>query len=200
MRLFKPRDSYIIEDPPIARFLFGDVRMAWLWLVLRVWLGLKWWEAGYHKVTDPRWMEGGEALKGFWERAVVIPEQGRPAIAYDWYRVFLQSLLEGGHYTWFAKLVVFGEMAIGIALILGALTGIAAFFGVFMNWHFVMAGTASTNAMLAMTGLFLILAWKTAGWWGLDRWILPGLGTPWRPGATFRTRPAQSVGKNPSTT
>jgi len=30
------------------------------------------------------------------------------------------------------------------------------------------------------------LAWKTAGWWGLDRWILPALGTPWRPGLIFR--------------
>ena len=28
-----------ITDSPIARFLFTDTRMAWLWLPVRVWLG-----------------------------------------------------------------------------------------------------------------------------------------------------------------
>jgi thiosulfate dehydrogenase [quinone] large subunit len=97
-------------------------------------------------------------------------------VAYDWYRAFLQALLEGGHYTWFAKLVAIGEVAVGIALIIGLLVGIAALGGVFMNWHFVMAGAASTNAVLALVGTLLILAWRTAGWWGLDRWVLPLLG------------------------
>ena len=32
----------------------------------------------------------------------------------------------------------------------------------------------------------LVLAWKTAGWIGLDRWLLPVLGTPWRPGLIRR--------------
>lgn len=33
---------------------------------------------------------------------------------------------------------------------------------------------------------WLVLAWKTAGWIGLDRWLLAALGTPWRPGRPFR--------------
>jgi thiosulfate dehydrogenase (quinone) large subunit len=33
---------------------------------------------------------------------------------------------------------------------------------------------------------WLVLAWKTAGWIGFDRWILPALGTPWRPGFIFQ--------------
>jgi thiosulfate dehydrogenase [quinone] large subunit len=45
-----------------------------------------------------------------------------------------------------------------------------------MNWHFVMAGAASTNAMLALVGVLLVLAWRTAVWWGLDRWLLARLG------------------------
>jgi thiosulfate dehydrogenase [quinone] large subunit len=32
----------------------------------------------------------------------------------------------------------------------------------------------------------LILAWKTAGWYGGDRWVLPLLGTPWQPGTVFK--------------
>jgi thiosulfate dehydrogenase [quinone] large subunit len=72
-------------------------------------------------------------------------------------------------------------LIVGIALIIGAFTGIAAFFGIFMNWHYVMAGAASTNAMLLAVGLVLVLAWKTAGWIGADRSLLPLVGTPWQP-------------------
>jgi thiosulfate dehydrogenase [quinone] large subunit len=57
-----------------------------------------------------------------------------------------------------------------------------------LNWNFVMAGTASTNALLFAISTWLVLAWKTAGWIGLDRWLLPALGTPWRPGGVFADR------------
>jgi thiosulfate dehydrogenase [quinone] large subunit len=193
MRAVRIREDQVIEDPPFAKALFADTRYAWIWVPLRLWLGWQWLTSGWGKLGNPAWMETGAALQSFWQRAVAIPEQGRPAIAYDWYREFLQFLLEGGHHVWFAKLVVFGELLIGIGLILGALTGIAAFFGVFMNWHFVMAGTASSNALLAAVGLLLVLAWKTAGWWGLDRWLLPLLGTPWQPGRLVRQERAGSA-------
>lgn len=169
-----------IEDPPIARFLFGDVRMAWLWLPLRVWLGWSWLDAGWHKLQSPAWMDGGRALGGFWERAVAI--EPRAVITYDWYRDFIQYLLSVEAYTWFARLITLGEIAVGITLILGAFTGISAFFGGFLNWNFIMAGTASSNALLFAIATSLVLAWRTAGWVGLDRWLLPALGTPWRPG------------------
>ena len=35
---------------------------------------------------------------------------------------------------------------------------------------------------------WLVLAWKTAGWIGVDRWLLPAVGTPWRPGRLFPAR------------
>jgi thiosulfate dehydrogenase [quinone] large subunit len=69
---------------------------------------------------------------------------------------------------------------VGIALILGAFTGIAAFLGAFMNWNFMMAGSASTNPMLFVIAIGLILAWKVAGYIGLDYFLLPWLGTPWK--------------------
>ncbi len=168
-----------IEDPPLAKFLFSDTRMAPVWLVVRVLVGLSWLTSGWGKLQNPAWMETGAALRGFWESAVAVPEGGRPAIAFDWYRGFIQGLLDTEAYVWFAKLISVGETLIGIALILGAFVGIAAFFGAFMNWNFIMAGTASTNALLGLGALLLILAWKVAGWWGLDRWLLPRLGTPW---------------------
>jgi len=174
------------SDPPIANSLLNSTRWSWLWLVARVYLGYTWLSSGIGKLSNPGWMQSGEALKGFWERAVLIPDApARPAISFDWYRTFLQAMLDGGAYTWFAKLIVVGEILIGAALILGIFTGIAAFFGGFLNWNFMMAGTASTNPVLFTISIFLILAWKTAGWIGLDRCIMPVLGTPWQPGRLF---------------
>lgn len=175
----KTKSGRIIQDPPIARFLFEDTRTAPLWLIVRLLVGWTWLQSGIGKLGNPAWMETGAALQGFWSNAVQVPEGGRPAIAVDWYRGFIQSMLDSGAYTWFAPLVAIGETAIGIALILGMFTGIAAFFGAFMSWNFIMAGTASTNALMGLGGLLLILAWKVAGWWGLDRFLLPALGTPW---------------------
>ncbi|MCA9964172.1 MAG: hypothetical protein KC423_08015, partial [Anaerolineales bacterium] len=102
-----------------------------------------------------------------------------PPIAFDWYRSFLTYMLNAEAYTWFAKLIAYGEVLIGIALILGLFTGIAAFFSGFMNWNFIMAGSASTNGMLFFIAVLLILAWKTAGYIGVDYYLLPYLGTPW---------------------
>lgn len=174
------------SDPPIANTLLNSTRWSWLWLVARLYLGYTWLSSGIGKLSNPGWVQNGEALKGFWERAVLIPDApARPAISFDWYRIFLQTMLDSGSYTWFAKVVVAGEILIGIALVLGIFTGIAAFFGGFMNWNFMMAGSASTNPVLFTISILLILAWKTAGWIGLDRWILPALGTPWQPGKLF---------------
>lgn len=178
------RGDVVIPEPPLARFLFASTGvMPWIWLLVRVFVGWQWFQSGWGKFNNPGWMNGGTALKGFWEAAVRIPEQGRPPISFEWYRNFIQYLLDSGSYTWFAKLITFGEMTIGIALVVGALVGIAAFFGAFMNWNFIMAGTASTNGLMFLLATLLILAWRNAGWIGLDRWLLPLLGTPWyRPG------------------
>lgn len=180
------RDHETIEDPPLAKLLFGTAVFGLLWLPIRLFLGWDWLAHGLEKFSNPKWIATGDALRAYWEKAVTIPAPpARPPIAYDWYREFINGMLAGGHYTWFAKLVVYGEMLIGIALILGAFTGLAAFFGGFMNWNFVMAGSASSNGLLFALATWLVLAWKNAGWIGLDRWLLPALGTPWKPGRLF---------------
>jgi thiosulfate dehydrogenase [quinone] large subunit len=180
MATVKTFKGELIQEPPLVQKLFSDPRAGWLWLVLRVWLGWQWIEASSHKITEPKWVVTGEALKGYWMNAVKIPEQGRPLISFDWYRTFLQMLLDTESYTWFAKVVAYGELFIGIALIIGAFTGIAAFFGGFMNWNFMMAGSASTNPMLFTVAVLLILAWKVSGYVGADFFLLRWIGTPWR--------------------
>jgi len=175
----------VLEEPPITKLLFGDTRLAWLWLPLRLYLGWEWLGAGWHKFVDPSWFQTGEALMKYWQRALVL--KPKPVIAVDWYRSFIEFLVNTGSYTWFSKLIIFGELVIGVALVLGAFTGLAAFFGGLMNWNFIMAGSASTNGLLFAIATWLVLAWRNAGWIGLDRWLLPLLGMPWKPGRLFRT-------------
>lgn len=168
-----------VTDPPFARMLFGDRRLAFLWLPIRLYVGWMWFDAATHKIFEPKWVQTGESLKGYWLNAVKM--EPKPVAYFDWYRGFLQYLLDNGAYTWFARMIAYGELFIGIALMLGAFTGIAAFFGAFMNWNFIMAGTASSNPLLFVLAIGLILAWKVAGHLGADRFLLPLLGTPWEP-------------------
>ncbi len=179
----------LLENPPWVSSLFSSTDWSWLWLMVRLWLGVKWLDAGWHKISQEAWTGGGLAVKGYWERAVAVPEQGRPPIAYDWYREFLDFLLNNELYSLFGNLVAYGELLVGIALILGAFTGIAAFFGAVMNWNFMLAGTASTNPILGIVAIGVIVAWKTAGWWGIDRVLLPYLGAPWIMGRLLGGQP-----------
>ena len=163
----------IVKEPILSQKLFSEVG-AWsiVWLVLRMYLGWQWLHAGWGKVlgTGARpW--GPDSILGFWKNAV--------AITYDWYRVFLQFLINIKAESWFAPLIAWGELLVGIALILGVFVGIVAALGAFMNLNFMLAGVASTNPVLFLLAVLLILAWKTAGWWGLDRWLLPKIGVPW---------------------
>ncbi len=174
------RKGNVVQDPLFVRTLFNSTGFAWLWLVLRLWLGYKWIDASLHKIDNPAWTQTGDAIRGYWMNAVSIPESGRPPISFEWYRTFIQGLIDAEAHTWFAPMVAYGELLIGIALVLGAFTGIAAFFGAFMNWNFMMAGSASSNPMLFLVAVLLILAWKTAGYLGADFFLPRWLGTPWQ--------------------
>ena len=117
---------------------------------------------------------------------------GQPVITYGWYRSFIQFLIDSNSAVWFSKVIVAGELLVGLGLLFGGLVGIAAFFGALMNMSFLMAGTVSTNPVLFFGGILLILAWKNAGYFGIDRFLLPALGTPWSQ-ATWSRAPPQSL-------
>ncbi|GAP21318.1 DoxX family protein [Leptolinea tardivitalis] len=173
-----------LTDPPIAQFVFSDTRLSWLWLILRVYLGYEWLTAGWAKLFSPVWFgdKAGVALTGFLNGALAKTVGEHPDVQ-NWYAGFLQNIVLPNAVLW-SRFVVIGEILVGLALILGIFTGVAAFFGGFMNVNYLMAGTVSTNPMLFVIATWLVLAWKTAGWLGLDRWILPRLGRFWSPGRT----------------
>lgn len=172
-----------MDDPVWWKRLLGNSYYAILWLPVRFFVAQEWLSAGEHKVRGDGWMDGGAALKGYWTNAVSVnPETGRGPITYDWFRDFINYMLNHEWYTWFAKLVAVGEVLVGLGLLFGALVGIAAFFGTVLNFNFMMAGTVSSNPVLFGLTVFLILGWKVAGYIGLDRVLLPLLGTPWKAG------------------
>jgi thiosulfate dehydrogenase (quinone) large subunit len=155
-----------------------------------MYVGAEWFLAGWEndKVTSPVWGTSGKALTGFAAGALAKTSGPNPAVQ-GWYAWFLQHVVLPNA-GFFSFLVTWGELAVGVGLLLGILTGIAAGFGVLMNLNYLLAGTVSINPVLGMFGLFLVLSWRVCGWIGLDRWLLPALGLPWKPGALFRPQKA----------
>lgn len=189
----EPRIAMQIPEPPIARFLFADTRMAWFWLIVRLYAGYEWFTAGWdkltgnsinittfgHKVGNP-WVfssHDGAAIAGF-VKGALAQASGVHSAVQGWYASFLQNAVAPHAAVW-SYLITFGELAVGLGLLLGVLTGIASFFGLAMNLNYLLAGTVSTNPILGVLALFLILAWRIGGYYGVDRYLLPLLGTPW---------------------
>ncbi len=201
IRTIQPRTATRIPAWPMSQFLFFDPRTAGLWLVLRCYIGYQWLVAGWGKLTGyslafgsfgtpirgGAWVftrNGDAALKVFLHSALV--EAGGPfPMVQGWYAAFLQHVvipLVGI----FALVIPFGEFLVGLGLIVGAFTGMAAFFGLFMNLNYLLAGSISLNPILCVLSLFLMLAWRVSGFYGVDRYLLPLLGTPWTGSLAFQ--------------
>lgn len=167
------RDSRrVIHDPPLALTLFSGTRFAWLWLIVRVLFGWELLSAGRDKLQDPAWMHRGNALQQSWQNAA-NQDSG-------WSGEVLQYLLRHEWYGWLAPTIAVTETLVGIGLLLGLFTGIAAFTGGLLTFTAVLAGSISTNPLLFATAVLLVAARKTAGWIGLDHCVLPILRSPRR--------------------
>ena len=168
----------IVGENAGSRFLFISTRSAWIWLIFRLYLGWEWLTAGWGKIGAEGWTGpgAGGAIEGFMGGAIARAEEGDVA---GWYASFLENVVLANP-TVFAYMIAWGEFLVGLGLIIGFLTGIAAFFGAMMNFSFLLAGTVSSNPVMFFIAILLILAWKVAGWFGVDRWALPKFGTPWK--------------------
>jgi thiosulfate dehydrogenase [quinone] large subunit len=175
------RDEVPAQEPTVARFLSRSTLAAPLWLGIRLFLAYDWANAGYHKLTDPKWFVTGESLMSNWTRSVTPAASGTAPASYEFYRNFLQMMLENQWYTWFSKVIIFGELAVGLGLLFGALTGFAAAGGLLMNTAYLFAGTLSSNPLLLLLEILIVWAWRSAGWLGLDRVLLPLFGVPGAP-------------------
>ena len=175
--------TYTIKQSWFPHFFFTNTASAPLWFIIRIFLGYQWLMAGWGKVMSPKWFgfgsDAGVALNGFINGAIAKTTCA-PTVSvchpdvYMWYASFLQSAVLPNVVLW-SNAVAVGEVLVGLGLIFGVVTGIAAFFGFFMNLNFILAGTVSENPGMLVLALLLMLAWRVSGYWGLDRYVLPRL-------------------------
>ena len=174
--------STFYPEPKVSKLLFASKFMAAIWLAVRVYLGWQWLSSGIGKVwadgaLNPIWVgASADAAGGFLQGALAKTAGDHPAVSvwYGWLieQVFLPNV------TLFTNLVALGEVLVGAALILGFLTGVSAFIGGTMNAAFLLAGTLSSNPVMFILATWLVLAWRVAGYYGLDYYVLPWLGAP----------------------
>jgi len=136
-----------------------------IWTVLRVWLGIQWIEAGWHKVVD------GFDAGGFVQGAIGKATGDNPAVQ-GWYANFLEGFALP-NIKLFNVLIPWGEVLVGIGLIVGVATIPALIAGAFMNLNFLLAGTVSTNPILFTAAIILLFVGKGAYIWGGDRFLVP---------------------------
>jgi thiosulfate dehydrogenase [quinone] large subunit len=175
-----------LTAPPAANVLFSKVRWAWAWLIVRLYIGIEWLKEGLEKLESPDWVgtNSGAEVVEFATTAIQKTNGEHPDVL-EGYARFLETIVLPNAKTW-GFLITYGEILVGVALILGFFTGIAAFFGGLMNLNYLLAGSVGINPIMLVLALLLILAWRRAGWWGIDRWVLPIFGTPWQPGFLFQ--------------
>jgi thiosulfate dehydrogenase [quinone] large subunit len=163
-----------------ADWLFRSSAASLIWLVVRVVLGYWWLNAGYQKIWGSErsafWFGGGAGVKGFATAGITGSATGKGGASYGWWAGFLHNFVLPNA-SWIAKVIALSELAIGIALILGLLTGLAALAGLLLNLIYMFTGSAGVNPAYATLSVLLVLAWRNAGLLGLDRFALSGV---WR--------------------
>jgi len=128
--------------------------------------------AGYQKIWGSEktafWFGGGVGVKGFAAAGVAGSTANKGGASYGWWAGFLHNFVIPNA-SWIAKLISLGELGIGAALILGLFTGLAALAGLTLNMIYMFTGSAGVNPAYMILEVPLILAWRNAGYLGLDR-------------------------------
>ncbi len=144
------------------------------WLFLRLVLGVAWVRAGWEKLGEPGWTGApqGKAIAGFLQGAIAKSTEGPHPEVPHWYHTLVQDLFLPNA-TVLGPLVTYGEILVGIALIIGLATRFAALAGLTMNLAFLWAGTTSTNPPMLLLGLALVFFGHHAGRFGVDGRAIP---------------------------
>jgi len=154
----------------IMKWLRENKYAAMLITLVRLYVGYEFLIAGWHKITGDKAFNAAGFLKGAIAKPVL--ESGTQDSLYPNFVAFLQHFALP-NVKLFNVLVPWGELLIGLGLILGALTTVAVFFGMVMNFTFMLAGTVSSNPWLILLSIFIIVAGANAGKFGADYFILP---------------------------
>jgi Predicted membrane protein len=152
----------------MIKFMRENVYAAGIMLLIRLYVGWQWLDAGFHKLKDG--FNAGGFLKGAITNPVIDHETN--ANVYPNFVRFLEHVAMPNVKV-INILIPLGETLVGLGLILGALTATAAFFGLLMNFMFLFAGTVSTNPWLLLLGGIVMIAGANGGKFGVDYYLLP---------------------------
>ncbi|WP_297421459.1 DoxX family membrane protein [Clostridium sp.] len=152
--------------------IFNNKYLVPVWTVLRVWLGYQWIVPAMEKLKDPKWVgsESGTAITGFLKGGLAQATGEHPSVQW-WYARFIENVALPNAKI-FTYLVPYGELLVGISLILGAFTIAGLLGGALMNLNYMLAGTTSTNPILYTAAIILMAAGANAYKIGIDQLII----------------------------
>jgi len=157
-----------------------------LWLAVRIWLGYEWLHAGIEKVfgeASAVWVgpKAGAAVAPFLKGAIAKSaladgfdplKTPHPAVN-EWYATLARDVFVPNA-ALLSYLVAIGEVAIGLALILGILTRFSSMMSVLLGLALLMAGATSTlPQMLALSVALAAVGGVAIGYYGLDYFVRP---------------------------
>ncbi len=150
------------SEPSVLQWLARSKLMAVGWTAMRVWLGIMWIQAGVAKLwgaENPAFLHNnGAGVAGF-------AAHGVPA--YSWWGSFLHGFVVPNS-GWIGIVVAFAEFFIGVGLVVGLFTRIAAIGSLALLFSYVMSGTASVNAFYALFAIVILATWRASSWLGVD--------------------------------
>jgi thiosulfate dehydrogenase [quinone] large subunit len=154
------------------RNYFSGPKGSWIWLLIRLYLGYEWLHAGWGKLTGDKPFDASAFIKGAIAKSVPASPGAKPVVQ-EWWASFLQNFALP-NVKLFNFLVMYGEILVGLALIVGFATIFAATMGMVMNFSFILSGSTSTNPNLLILEIILItLGGAYAGYLGVDYWFRP---------------------------
>ena len=150
------------------------------WIVLlRVVVGFWFLKAVWSKLVVA-WLFGvipysavSPRFLGFYPKRVAEFAAGNPL---EWYKNFLEGTVLP-HAAIFATLQAYGEVAAGLGLLLGLLTGLSALIGLFLALNFGLASQWMSFGqqgfhLLLVTSMIIFLGTRAGRLWGLDAGLL----------------------------
>jgi thiosulfate dehydrogenase (quinone) large subunit len=142
-------------------------KMAIVWTILRIWLGLQWIEAGYDKINS------GFEVSGFLEGTIANARGEHPNVQ-GWYAGFIEGFVLPNT-EFFNILIPWGEFLVGLGLLLGLATIPALIGGAFMNLNFILAGIglSGPDSKFFAIAMILLFIGKGRYYYGLDRFVIP---------------------------
>jgi len=154
----------------VMKWLRGNKYAAVILTLIRLYVGYEWMKAGWHKITGAAAFDASGFIKGAIAKPIL--ESGTQDSVYPNFVAFLQHFALP-NIKLFNAIVPWGELLVGVGLILGVLTTTAVFFGMMMNFTYMLAGTVSSNPWLILLSIFIVVAGANAGKFGVDYYVLP---------------------------